>query len=59
VFEQVRQLKQSGVVVRAAHDRSLDSISERLWAKMEAQPIQFYQNIDIPKTNTQQPELLK
>jgi len=53
VFEQVRQLKQSGVVVRAAHDRSLDSISERLWAKMAAQPIQFNQEIDLPKTNTQ------
>lgn len=53
VLEQVRQLKQAGVVVRAAHDRSLDSSSERLWAKLEAQPIQFYQDIEIPKTDTQ------
>jgi len=48
VFEQVRQLKQSGVVVRAAHDRSLDSISERLWAKMT-----------FLRQTHQQPELLR
>lgn len=53
VFEQVRQLESAGVVVRAAHDRSLDQNSERLWAKLEAQPIQFYQEIDLPKANTQ------
>jgi len=53
VFEQARQLQQGGVVVRAAHDRSLDQNSERLWAKLEAQPIQFYQDIEVPKTDTQ------
>jgi hypothetical protein len=53
VLEQARQLGQTGVVVRAAHDRRLDPNSERLWAKLEAQPIQFYQDIDIPKTDTQ------
>ena len=53
VFEQARQLKQTGMVVRAAHDRSLDPNSERLWAKLEAQPIQFYQDIELPKTDTQ------
>lgn len=50
VFDQVRQLKHTGVVVRAAHDRSLDSTSERLWAKLETQPIRFYQEIDLPET---------
>ena len=53
VFEQVRQLEQAGVVIRAAHDRSIDSSSERLWAKLEAQPIQFYQDIELSKTDTQ------
>lgn len=53
VFEQARQLGQTGMVVRAAHDRSLDQNSERLWAKLEAQPIQFYQDIEVPKTDTQ------
>jgi hypothetical protein len=53
VFEQARQLEQIGIIVRAAHDRSLDTNSERLWAKLEAQPIQFYQAIELPKTDTQ------
>ena len=53
VFEQVRQLEHTGVIVRAAHDRSLDSSCERLWAKLEAQPLKFYQDIEIPKTGTQ------
>lgn len=53
VLDQVRQLKQTGVVVRAAHNRSLDSSKERLWVTLEAQPIQFYQNIDLPKTDQQ------
>lgn len=53
VFDQTRQLRQTGVIVRAAHNRSTDPSSERLWAKLETQPIQFYQEIDIPKTDTQ------
>ncbi len=53
VFEQVRQLEYAGVLVRAAHDRSIDSSSERLWTVLEAQPIEFYQGIDLPKTDTQ------
>ena len=50
VFDKVRQLKHSGVLVRAAHDRSLDQVSQRLWGKMESQPIHFEQDIDIPAT---------
>ena len=53
VLDQVRQLKQTGVVVRAAHNRSVDLSQERLWATLEAQPIQFYKNIDLPKTDQQ------
>jgi hypothetical protein len=48
VFDQVRQLKHTGVLVRAAHDRSLNNDSQRLWDKMEAQPLQFQQEINIP-----------
>lgn len=51
VFEQVRQLQHTGVLVRAAHDRSLDSDSERLWSKLEAQPIGFEQEIELPQTS--------
>jgi len=36
------------LVVRAAHDRSLNANSERLWAKMEGLPINFEQEIEIP-----------
>ena len=50
VFDQVRQLKHTGVVVRAAHNRSLDQNSLRLWAKMESLPISFEQEIDVPAT---------
>jgi len=50
VFEQVRQLKHTGVLVRAAHNRSLDKNSERLWDKMESEPIRFTQEIDVPDT---------
>ncbi len=50
VFDQVRQLQHTGVLVRAAHNRSLDQNSERLWAKMESEPIRFEQEIDVPAT---------
>ncbi len=50
VFDQVRQLQHTGVLVRAAHNRSLDSDSERLWSKLEAQPITLSQEIELPQT---------
>jgi hypothetical protein len=50
VFDKVRQCKHTGIVVRAAHDRSLNADSERLWAKMESIPINFEQEIEIPAT---------
>lgn len=51
VFAQIRQLQHTGVVVRAAHNRSLDSHSERLWSKLEEQPISFEQEIELPSTS--------
>lgn len=50
VFDKIRQLQHTGVIVRAAHNRSLDSNSERLWSKLEAQPIIFEQEIELPAT---------
>lgn len=50
VFERVRRCQHSGVVVRSAHDRSLDATSERLWATMQAQPIAFEQSLEIPQS---------
>ncbi len=49
VFDQVLQLKHTGLLVRASHDRSLNPDSQRLWAKMESEPIIFEQEIDIPQ----------
>jgi len=51
VFDQVRQLKHTGVLVRASHNRSLDQNSERLWTKMESEPIRFEQFVDVPATS--------
>ena len=51
VFDKVRQLQHTGVIVRAAHNRSLDSDSERLWSKLSAQPISFEQEIELPQTS--------
>jgi hypothetical protein len=45
-------LQHTGVLVRAAHDRSLDAESERLWQKLESQSIRFEQNINLPETTT-------
>jgi len=50
VFEQARRCQHSGVVVRSAHDRSLDASSERLWATMESQVIAFEQSLEIPQS---------
>lgn len=51
VFDKLRQLQHTGVLVRAAHNRSLDQNSERLWARLKAQPISFQQNIDLRETS--------
>ncbi|WP_375506825.1 IS4 family transposase, partial [uncultured Nostoc sp.] len=51
VFDQLRQQEHTGIIVRAAHNRSLDSESERLWSKLEAQPISFEQEIELPQTS--------
>jgi hypothetical protein len=50
VFDKVRQLQHTGILVRAAHNRSLDSESERLWSKLSAQPTSFEQEIELPQT---------
>ncbi|MEM6612797.1 MAG: IS4 family transposase, partial [Cyanobacteria bacterium P01_C01_bin.72] len=41
-------------LVRAAHNRSLDQNSERLWSKMESEPIRFEVQIDVPATANRQ-----
>ena len=41
VFDKIRQLQHTGILVRAAHNRRIDSDSERLWSKLLAQQVQF------------------
>jgi len=41
----------TGVVVRTAHNCSLDSDSECLWSKLEAQPISFDIEIELPQAS--------
>lgn len=52
VFDKVNQLPHTGVVVRAAHDRSLKEDPHRLWEKLEAQPIQGYHDVELSETKT-------
>ncbi len=42
VFDCVVQLQHTRVLVRAAHNRSLDAESERLWQKLESQFPEFW-----------------
>jgi hypothetical protein len=59
VFDQVRQLQHTGVLVRAAHDRSLDQNSERLWQKLESQPVRFEQEIKVPEASKRKARIAK
>ena len=52
VFEKVNQLTNTGVVVRASHNRSLDHDPHRLWEKLEAQPIRAYHEVELSETKT-------
>lgn len=50
VFARLNTLENTGVVVRASHNRRLEQDPNRLWEKLEAQSIQFEYEIDLPKT---------
>lgn len=50
VFEQLNSLNNTGVVVRASHNRRLEQDPDRLWEKLEAQSVQFEYEIDLPNT---------
>ena len=52
VFAQLTELVHTGVVVRAAHNRSLDRDLNRLWEKLEAQSIQAYHEVELSETKT-------
>lgn len=50
VFDCVRQMERTGVIVRASHDRSLDPGTTHLWEHLSTQPIQFYQEVQLLET---------
>ena len=54
VFEKINTLTHTGVVVRAAHNRSLKDDPHHLWEKLEAQPIVDDYEVDLIKTNKRQ-----
>ena len=54
VFASAHQLERTGVLVRAAHDRSLTPDTAHLWEHLSTQPIQFYQEVELPATAKRQ-----
>lgn len=59
VFETINQLTHTGVVVRAAHNRSLEHDPHRLWEKLEAQPIRAYHEVELSETKTRKARTAK
>lgn len=59
VFDQVRQMECTGVVVRAAHDRCLEPENIHLWEYLSTQPIQIYQVVELPPTAKRTARLAK
>lgn len=59
VFDQLNSLSQTGVVVRAAHNRALEQDPHRLWAKLEAQTIAGYHEVDLCETKTRKARTAK
>ena len=50
VFAHLKGNSQTGVVVRAAHNRALEHDPNRLWPKLEAQPIVGYHEVELAET---------
>ena len=50
VFEKVTQTTNTGIVVRAAHNRAISESQSYLWEKVASQPVQFEMEIELPKT---------
>lgn len=50
VFDHFRTSSHSGVVVRASHNRALEHDPNRLWPKLESQPIAGYHEVELPET---------
>ncbi|MEO0984859.1 MAG: IS4 family transposase [Cyanobacteria bacterium J06639_14] len=59
VFDQINTLSHTGVVVRAAHNRSLEQDPHRLWAKLEAQTMAGYHTVALSETKARKARTAK
>ncbi len=59
VFDQVSQTANTGILVRAAHNRALSEKECYLWEQVTSQPVQFFMEIELPKTKKRSPRLAK
>ncbi len=50
VFEKVSQTTNTGIVVRAAHNRAISESENYLWSEVISQPVQLFMEIELPKT---------
>ncbi len=51
VFEEVQKHDNCGVLIRAAHNRSLSDEEDYLWDYVSKQAVQFEQEIELPKNH--------
>ena len=51
VFEEVQNHPNCGVLIRAAHNRSCSNEEDYLWDYVGKQPVQFEQEIELPKNH--------
>ncbi len=51
VFEEVQKHENCGVLIRAAHNRSLSDEEDYLWNYVRKQSVQFEQEIELPKNH--------
>ncbi|KAB8330447.1 IS4 family transposase [Scytonema tolypothrichoides VB-61278] len=50
VFVKVSKTKNTGVVVRAAHNRCLEGENSHLWEYVTSQPVKFIKEVKLPET---------
>ncbi|HEY9800353.1 MAG TPA: hypothetical protein V6D25_08340 [Leptolyngbyaceae cyanobacterium] len=50
VFAQISQTKNAGVLVRAAHNRSLEGENDHLWSYVTSTDVQFVKDVKLAET---------
>ena len=51
VFEEVQKQSKCGVLIRASHNRAITEEEDYLWNYVQKQPLQFEQEIELPKNH--------